>query len=96
MSQKFSLYDDLPIDENLDFFAGVYGVPDDERDEKIALGARRSPGSKGRRTSSSGSLPGGWKQRVAFGAAIMHEPRCCSSTSRPRASTRSPAARSGA
>ena len=39
MSQKFSLYDDLSINENLEFFAGVYGVPEDERAEKMRLGA---------------------------------------------------------
>ena len=72
MSQKFSLYDDLTIQENLDFFAGVYGVPEDERDEKIA-GCFRSPGSRASRIKSPAACRG-WKQRVAFGAAIMHEP----------------------
>jgi ABC-2 type transport system ATP-binding protein len=74
MSQKFSLYDDLTIDENLDFFAGVYRVPPERR------AARRRwvlefAGLEGRGGQLTGSLPGGWKQRVAFGAAIMHEPR---------------------
>jgi len=74
MSQKFSLYDDLTIDENLDFFAGVYQVP-------RALRAVRKrwvlqfAGLEGKGGQLTGSLPGGWKQRVAFGAAIMHEPR---------------------
>jgi ABC-2 type transport system ATP-binding protein len=74
MSQKFSLYDDLTIDENLDFFAGVYRVP-------AALRAARKQwvlefaGLPGQGKQLTGSLPGGWKQRVAFGAAIMHEPR---------------------
>jgi ABC-2 type transport system ATP-binding protein len=74
MSQKFSLYDDLTIDENLDFFAGVYRVPLEQR------AARKRwvldfAGLEGKGTQLTGSLPGGWKQRVAFGAAIMHEPR---------------------
>jgi ABC-2 type transport system ATP-binding protein len=74
MSQRFSLYDDLTIDENLDFFAGVYRVPPERR------AARRRwvlafAGLEGRGGQLVGSLPGGWKQRVAFGAAIMHEPR---------------------
>jgi ABC-2 type transport system ATP-binding protein len=73
MSQKFSLYDDLSIRENLQFFAGVYGVPDRERDEKIRWVLAFS-GLEGRDHQVTGSLPGGWKQRVAFGAAIMHEP----------------------
>ena len=73
MSQKFSLYDDLTIDENLDFFAGVYGVPDRERDEKKKWVMAFS-GLEGKQDQITGSLPGGWKQRVAFGAAIMHEP----------------------
>jgi ABC-2 type transport system ATP-binding protein len=73
MSQKFSLYDDLSIRENLQFFAGVYGVPDREREEKIRWVLAFS-GLEGRGQQVTGSLPGGWKQRVAFGAAIMHEP----------------------
>jgi ABC-2 type transport system ATP-binding protein len=73
MSQKFSLYDDLTIDENLDFFAGVYGVPEQERAEKKKWVMAFS-GLEGKENQLTGSLPGGWKQRVAFGAAIMHEP----------------------
>ena len=73
MSQKFSLYDALTVRENLDFFAGVYCVPDNERDEKKTWVLEFS-GLVGREDQVTGSLPGGWKQRVAFGSAIMHEP----------------------
>jgi ABC-2 type transport system ATP-binding protein len=73
MSQKFSLYNDLSIKENLDFFAGVYGVPRNEREEKRQWALSFS-GLEGKENQITGSLPGGWKQRVAFGAAIMHEP----------------------
>jgi ABC-2 type transport system ATP-binding protein len=73
MSQKFSLYEDLTIRENLDFFSGVYGVPNQDREEKIRWVLSFS-GLEGKQDQITGSLPGGWKQRVAFGAAIMHEP----------------------
>jgi len=73
MSQKFSLYDDLTIGENLDFYAGVYGVPEHEREEKKRWVLAFS-GLEGKLDQLTGSLPGGWKQRVAFGSAIMHEP----------------------
>src|SRR5208283_1231854 len=73
MSQKFSLYDDLTIEENLDFFGGVYGVPASEMTEKKRWVISFS-GLEGKQRMITGSLPGGWKQRVAFGAAIMHEP----------------------
>jgi ABC-2 type transport system ATP-binding protein len=73
MSQKFSLYDDLTIRQNLDFFAGVYGVDERERADKVRWVLAFS-GLEGRQEQLTGSLPGGWKQRVAFGAAIMHEP----------------------
>jgi ABC-2 type transport system ATP-binding protein len=73
MSQKFSLYDDLTIEENLEFFAGIYAVSPEE------IGAKKSwvlefAGLKGKERQMTASLPGGWKQRVAFGAAILHEP----------------------
>jgi ABC-2 type transport system ATP-binding protein len=74
MSQKFSLYDDLTIEENLDFFAGVYEVPPDRRAERKRW-VLEFAGLEGRGGQLTGSLPGGWKQRVAFGAAVMHEPR---------------------
>jgi ABC-2 type transport system ATP-binding protein len=73
MSQKFSLYDDLTIEENLDFFAGVYGVPFEKRRDRKRWVLDFS-GLEGRGHLMTGSLPGGWKQRVAFGAAVMHEP----------------------
>jgi ABC-2 type transport system ATP-binding protein len=74
MSQKFSLYDDLTVEENLDFFAGVYGVPPERRAERKRWVLDFS-GLAGQGTQLTGLLPGGWKQRVAFGAALMHEPR---------------------
>jgi ABC-2 type transport system ATP-binding protein len=74
MSQKFSLYDDLTIDENLDFFAGVYRVPAEWRAARKRW-VLEFAGLEGRGGQLTGRLPGGWKQRVAFGAAIMHEPR---------------------
>jgi ABC-2 type transport system ATP-binding protein len=73
MSQKFSLYDDLSIAENLDFFGGVYGVPEEELKEKERWVLDFS-GLEGKEQQITGSLPGGWKQRVAFGSAILHEP----------------------
>lgn len=74
MSQKFSLYDDLTIEENLNFFGGVYGVDTAELEEKKKWVMAFS-GLEGKESVITGSLPGGWKQRVAFGAAILHEPR---------------------
>src|ERR1700678_1486701 len=73
MSQKLSLYDALSIAENLEFFAGVSGVPESEREENKRWVMDFS-GIEGKETQLVGSLPQGWKQRVAFGAAIQHEP----------------------
>lgn len=73
MSQKFTLYDDLSILQNLEFYAGVYGIPRHLRREKIAW-VIASCGLQGQEALVTGQLPGGWKQRVAFGAAVMHEP----------------------
>jgi ABC-2 type transport system ATP-binding protein len=73
MSQRFSLYDDLTIAENLEFFSSVYGVPHRDRPKKINWILSFS-GLEGKQGQLTGSLPGGWKQRVAFGSAIMHEP----------------------
>jgi ABC-2 type transport system ATP-binding protein len=73
MSQKFTLYDDLPIIENLRFYAGIYGLQARERNERIAWVLEMS-GLRGREQLLTAKLPGGWKQRVAFGAAVMHDP----------------------
>jgi ABC-2 type transport system ATP-binding protein len=73
MSQKFALYDDLTIGENLDFYARLYGVEESVRKERKewVLDLAELSGEANMLTRS---LPGGWKQRVAFGAAVMHEP----------------------
>lgn len=73
MSQKFSLYDDLTVGENLNFFGGVYGLSREEIETKKHW-VLEFAGLEGKEAALTASLPGGWKQRVAFGAAIMHEP----------------------
>ncbi|PPJ61638.1 ATP-binding cassette domain-containing protein [Cuspidothrix issatschenkoi] len=73
MSQKFTLYDDLTILQNLEFYSGVYSVPRKLRREKIDW-VISTCGLEGRENMLTGQLPGGWKQRVAFGASVMHEP----------------------
>jgi ABC-2 type transport system ATP-binding protein len=73
MSQKFTLYDDLTVVQNLEFYCGVYGVPRRARRAKIDWVLAIS-GLVGKENMLTGRLPGGWKQRVAFGASIMHEP----------------------
>ncbi|MBW4563545.1 MAG: ATP-binding cassette domain-containing protein [Mojavia pulchra JT2-VF2] len=74
MSQKFTLYDDLTIVQNLEFYCGVYGVPTRLRRTKIDW-VLETCGLVGRENMLTGQLPGGWKQRVAFGASVMHEPK---------------------
>ena len=73
MSQKFTLYDDLTIGENLEFYAGIYGIPRAERAAKIDW-VLESCDLGGRRNDLTAKLPGGYKQRVAFGASVMHDP----------------------
>jgi ABC-2 type transport system ATP-binding protein len=73
MTQRFSLYDDLTVGENITFFAGIYGVPRarrrariDQIIEQLGIGDRRG--------QIAGTLSGGWKQRVALASATIHEP----------------------
>jgi len=73
MSQKFSLYDDLTVGENIEFFAGVYVVP------PAKFAARRDfvlkmASLEDKRDMKTALLSGGWKQRLALGCAILHEP----------------------
>jgi ABC-2 type transport system ATP-binding protein len=73
MSQKFSLYDDLTVEENIDFFSGIYGVPRERRAERKDY-VLRMAGLTEKRRSATALLAGGWKQRLALGCAILHEP----------------------
>jgi len=74
MSQKFSLYADLTVKQNLDFYAGIYSIPRRRRAARIDL-ALRIAGLQGLEHRLTGTLAGGVKQRLALGAAILHEPR---------------------
>jgi ABC-2 type transport system ATP-binding protein len=73
MSQKFSLYNDLKVIENLRLFAGLYSVPADKLQERIAW-ALAMANLKGQENLITGTLPGGWKQRLALGCAVLHKP----------------------
>ena len=73
MSQKFSLYADLTVFENLRFYAGMYGVPAADLRRRIDWALEMS-GLRGRESSLTGTLAGGWKQRLALGCAVLHRP----------------------
>jgi len=73
MSQKFSLYNDLKVIENLLLFAGLYNVPSDKLTERIDW-ALDMANLKGQENLIVGTLPGGWKQRLALGCAVLHKP----------------------
>jgi len=73
MSQRFSLYEKLTVDQNITFFGGIYGLNADQ------LSARRDfvldmAGLRGRERTLTGALSGGWRQRLALGCAVLHEP----------------------
>lgn len=72
MTQRFSFYEDLTIEENLAFVAGLYGLTPARR---IVRDTLEDLGLSGRRHQLAGSLSGGWKQRLALAACIMHRPR---------------------
>lgn len=73
MSQKFSLYELLTVDENIRFFGGIYGLSG-ERFEARRRFILEMAGLHGRETTRASELPGGWRQRLALGCAILHEP----------------------
>ena len=73
MSQKFSLYNDLTVIENLNFYAGLYNVVGSQLQERIAW-ALEMAGLTGRENSLTATLSGGWKQRLALGCAVLHRP----------------------
>ena len=73
MTQRFSLYEDLTVFENLRFYAGLYGVPPARRQARMAA-VLDATGLQQRRNQIAGTLSGGWKQRVALACATIHEP----------------------
>jgi ABC-2 type transport system ATP-binding protein len=73
MSQRFSLYEDLTVEENIAFYGGVYRIPPIRLKER-AEWVIRMAGLTERRSSLAGELSGGWRQRLALGCAILHEP----------------------
>lgn len=73
MSQKFSLYEDLTVEENIDFFGGIYGLDKEKRKERQKY-VLTMAGLTGREKSLVSELSGGWKQRLALGCAIIHSP----------------------
>ena len=74
MSQKFSLYDDLTVLENIYFFGGIYGLSDDQLKKK-SNELIKQLGLEQEATKLVGSLPLGWKQKLSFSVAVLHDPR---------------------
>jgi ABC-2 type transport system ATP-binding protein len=74
MSQKFSLYEALTVDQNIRFFGGIYGLYGDRLEARRQF-VLKMAGLQGRENTLTRELPGGWRQRLALGCAILHEPR---------------------
>lgn len=74
MSQKFSLYDDLTVEENIEFYSGIYKLPKSERAERMEEVIKQA-GIEDFRKNLTRALSGGWKQRLALGCAILHKPK---------------------
>ena len=73
MSQKFSLYEALTVDQNIRFFGGVYGLSGRRFDERRAF-VLDMAGLRGREDAVTRTLSGGWRQRLALGCAVLHQP----------------------
>lgn len=73
MSQKFSLYDDLTVEENIRFFSGIYRVAEGRKRERMKW-VLEMAGLGDKRNALTKTLPGGFKQRLALGCAVLHEP----------------------
>ncbi len=74
MSQKFSLYDDLTVEENINFFGGIYGLKNQELSDRKKW-VLNIAGLAGKEKLLTNSLPGGIKQRLALGTAVIHKPK---------------------
>lgn len=74
MSQKFSLYEDLTVMENLNFYANIYSIPKKVKNERI-IDIINMAGLEGKEKSMTKTLSGGWKQRLALGCCLMHKPK---------------------
>ena len=73
MSQKFSLYEDLTVEENIDFYSGIYRIPKEDKKTRKDWVIKMS-GLEEHRSSLTAILPGGWRQRLALGCALLHKP----------------------
>lgn len=73
MSQKFSLYEDLTVEENIRFYSGIYNIPEEKKEERKTWVLQMAGLLEHRRTKTA-LLSGGWKQRLALGCAVLHEP----------------------
>jgi ABC-2 type transport system ATP-binding protein len=74
MTQRFSLYDDLSVQQNLEFYAGIYGLRGLEKADRISW-AKEIGNLSGMESKGVRSLPGGWKQRLALACSVLHRPR---------------------
>ena len=73
MSQKFSLYEDLTVEENLEFYGNIYMIPKDKLEQRKKELIQMA-NLKGKEKSLAGTLSGGWKQRLALGCSLIHNP----------------------
>jgi len=94
MSQKFSLYDELTVEENIDFYSGIYRLPKSKKIERKEW-VLTMAGLRDHRHARTADLSGGWKQRSLSAARCCMSPRFFSLMSPPRASTPTAAGNSG-